>query len=53
MPIRRNNRQTCMQDGATVVGAELYSKLQSYLGAYLYEMIEVRSAIVANACVTL
>jgi hypothetical protein len=40
-----NNRQTSVQDGANIVGGELYTKLKNHLKSYLEKICEVRSLV--------
>jgi hypothetical protein len=40
-----NNRQTNVQDGANIVGGELYAKLKNHLKCYLEKICEVRSFV--------
>jgi len=54
VPVRRvpktgaNNRQNNVQDGANIVGGELYTKLKNHFKAYLEKICEVRLFIWAD-----
>jgi hypothetical protein len=40
-----NNRNAAVQDGANIVGGELYTKLKNHLKVYLEKICEVRSFV--------